>query len=665
MEQMLLTDFDIIIGLSIFILLIFYRLGIPMVVGFLLTGIIVGPHGIGVVSSVEEVELVADIGVILLLFTIGAELSLKDLWEIKRSVLIGGPLQVILTIIATYFFAVKMGINNASAFFLGFLISSSSTAIILKQLQARSELYTPHGRISLGILIFQDIIIVPMMLLTPVLAGSVTQFTGSITYLVLKAISIVGLVLLSARLLIPKLLYQITKTRNRELFLLSIIFIGLSIAWITANVGISLAFGAFLAGLIISESDYSHQALGNLMPFKDLFMSIFFVSIGMLLDIDHVFNNFTWLVLVALMVIILKSIISSAVTSILGFPLKTAIFVGVLLGQVGEFSFVLSKVGLDFGLLDMNTYQSFLAISIITMGTTSTLIQLSPQIADVVLKAPLPMKLKNGYTANVYSNKEEELQDHAIIVGYGFNGKTISNATKASDIPYIILEMNPETVKNEKAKGENIIFGDASQASILEHVNIQKARVMVIGISDPLSTRKIIDIAKHLNPNIYVIARTRFIKEMPTLYNLGADEVVPEEYETSIEIFTRLLERYMIPHDEIEKFIEKIRSDGYKMLRSFSGEITSADKIHSSLPGIQMITVKVENSCYMAEKTLAETELRTKYAVTLLAIQRNKELITNPSATSLIKTNDLCIIMGTPNDISKARALFNSTCTII
>ena len=295
MEEMLLTDINIIFGLSIFILLIFYRLGIPIVVGFLLTGIIVGPHGLGAINSVEQVKTVSEIGVILLLFTIGAELSLKDLWEIKRSVLIGGPLQVFLTIAITYLLAMKAGMDAAPALFVGFLISLSSTAIVLKQLQERSEIYTPQGRISLAILIFQDIIIVPMILVTPVLAGSAEELNGSLPILLLKAVVIVTIVVLSARILVPRLLYQIAKTRNRELFLLSIVFIGLTVAWITAYIGLSLALGAFLAGLIISESEYSHQALGNLMPFKDMFMSFFFVSIGMLLDIGNVFANFRWL----------------------------------------------------------------------------------------------------------------------------------------------------------------------------------------------------------------------------------------------------------------------------------------------------------------------------------------------------------------------------------
>lgn len=663
MEDLLLTDINIIFGLSIFILLIFYRLGIPIVVGFLLTGIIVGPHGLGAISSVEQVETVSEIGVILLLFTIGAELSLRDLWEIKRSVLIGGSLQVTLTIVTTYFLAMKAGMYAPSALFVGFLISLSSTAIVLKQLQERSEMYTPQGSISLAILIFQDIITVPMILVTPVLAGSSDGLGSSLPILLLKAIVIISIVVLSARTLIPHLLYEIAKTRNRELFLLSIVFIGLTVAWFTAYIGLSLALGAFLAGLIISESEYSHQALGNLMPFKDMFMSFFFVSIGMLLDIGNVFTNFTWLLSMALIVLFLKATVSGAVTYILGYPFRTAILVGLALAQVGEFSFVLSKFGLDLGLLDSTTYQSFLAVSIITMGATSIVIDMSPRVADMALKAPhIPERMKQGlYAAKLApGKKEEELKDHAIIVGFGFNGRTISKAARATGIPYIILEMNPDTVKREKSMGENICFGDATQYSIMQHVSVEKARVLVIGISDPLATRKIIDLARRMNPNIYIIARTRFLNEMGPLYEIGADEVVPEEYETSIEVFARLMDKYMVPRDQIEKFIDEVRADGYKMLRSYSGDEADIGKISTSLPGVQMITLKVERDSYLAGKTIAETGLRKEYGVTLLAIQRKEKVIPNPDASTVLMENDLCIVLGSAEDTSKVRQLFKS-----
>jgi len=275
MDLTLFTDIEIIFGLSILILLVFHRLRLSPVLGFLVTGIIAGPHVLGIIRDVEQVEVLAEIGIILLLFTIGVEMSIKELWDIKRFVLLGGGLQVVITSVLVYYISLALGYSSSTALFLGFLVSLSSTAIVLKLLQEKGEMYTPYGKISLGILIFQDIVIVPMILLTPILAGVPSTSGDSATSFLIKGLGIILLVIVSARWIMPQLLFQIVKTRNRELFLVTIIFVVFGTAWLTSNAGLSLALGAFLAGLIISESEYSHQAIGNMMPFKDVFMSFF------------------------------------------------------------------------------------------------------------------------------------------------------------------------------------------------------------------------------------------------------------------------------------------------------------------------------------------------------------------------------------------------------
>ncbi len=285
MDIPVLNDIVIIFGLAIAVLFICHRLRVPAVVGFILTGIFVGPYGLGLVKALHEVEMFAEVGVVLLLFTIGIEFSLERLLQIKKSVLVGGSLQVLLTFLATWFIARQFGQSSGEAVFIGFLVALSSTAIVLKLIQERAEVDTPHGRTTLGILIFQDIIIVPMILVTPILAGATGNVWETLFFLLAKGIGIIVLVMVSARWIVPQVLYQIARTRNQELFLLSVIVICLGIAWLTSRVGLSLALGAFLAGLIISESEYSHQALGNILPFRDVFTTFFFVSIGMMLDI--------------------------------------------------------------------------------------------------------------------------------------------------------------------------------------------------------------------------------------------------------------------------------------------------------------------------------------------------------------------------------------------
>ncbi|MBN1133957.1 MAG: cation:proton antiporter [Methanosarcinaceae archaeon] len=660
MDTPLLNDIIIIFGLSIVIIFICHRLCVPTIVGFLLTGVLAGPHGFAVINAVQEVNILAEIGIILLLFAIGVELSLKDMWQIKKEVLVGGLLQVLLTIVVVFVLISKIGLNFDEAVFIGFLISLSSTAIVLKLLQDRGNIDTPHGRTTLAILIFQDIVIVPMILVTPILAGEIANLDESPLFIIGEGIGFVLLVIISAKWVVPYLLFQIARTRSRELFLLSIIFICFSVALLTSSLGLSLSLGAFLAGLIISESEYSQQALCNILPFRDIFMSLFFVSIGMLLDINYLFQNLSLFILIALSVLVIKSSIAGFVTTLLGYPLRTTILVGLALGQVGEFSFVLSTFGIEYGLLDVNMYQFFLAVSILTMASTSFIIALSPHIADYIIQLPLPKRLISGIPTTELnrSNKKVHLKDHIIIIGFGVNGKNVARAAMSAGIPYLIIEMNPEKVRNEQVKGELIHYGDATHEAVLEHSNIRNARVMVLGISDPVATRRIVSIAHKLNPALHMIVRTRYLHEMKPLYNLGASEVVPQEFETSVEIFIRVLKKYLVPKDEVEKFIAEVRADGYEMFRSISKKPVDINDIKYDLPEVEISTFRIAEKSAIVGKTLAQIELRKKYGVTLLAINRNSRIMSNPHGDVDLCANDVLVILGSPDKIAEVSGLF-------
>jgi CPA2 family monovalent cation:H+ antiporter-2 len=454
MEIPLLKDILILFGLAIAVLLICHRLHVPTIVGFLLTGILAGPHGLGMISAVHEVEILAEIGIVLLLFTIGIEFSLRNLLQIRRSVLMGGAFQVLLTIMVTYLISMQIGLGFAQSVFVGFLVSLSSTAIVLKLIQERAEVDSPHGRTTLGILIFQDVIIVAMILVTPILAGAIGNLGESLLIIVAKGIGIILLVMVGAKWIVPQILYQIARTRNRELFLLGVVVICLAVAWMTSSAGLSLALGAFLAGLVISESEYSHQALGNILPFRDVFTSFFFVSIGMLLDVGFLFQRPGIIALIALCVLVLKSIIAGSVTILLGFPLRTGTLVGLALSQVGEFSFILSRTGIEHGLLAGNIYQMFLSVSVLTMAATPFIIAMAPRIADLALGLPLPKRLKSGLYP-VLGIKEAGKTDHLIIIGFGVNGTNVARAARAGAISmYHIPGLTPEAPTLEKALGD-------------------------------------------------------------------------------------------------------------------------------------------------------------------------------------------------------------------
>jgi len=635
---------------------------VPVTVGFILTGILAGPHLLGLVKAIHEVEILAEIGVILLLFTIGVEFSFANLLQIRRSVLWAGPIQVGVTGVVAWLLALQVGKHMGEAVFIGFLASLSSTAIVLKLLQERGEIDTPHGRTSLVILIFQDIIIVPMMLLVPLLAG-VSGKVGTI-FLILsaKGLVIVGLVIAGAKWVVPHVLYQIARTGNRELFLLTIVLICLAVAWLTAQAGLSLALGAFLAGLIVSETEYSHQALGNILPFRDVFASFFFISIGMLLDVKFLLTHPAIIGLLTLVVLLVKALLAGGAALCLKYPLRTAVLVGLALCQVGEFSFILSRVGQSQGLFTGDSYQLFLNVTIITMLATPVMMALAPRLAEAVLRWPLPPRWKMG--APLSEEMERAMpSDHLIIVGYGVNGRNLARTAKTGGIPYVIIEMNPETVRREMAKGEPIFYGDATQEEILIHANIKEARIIVVVINDPAATRRITSLARRLNPKLHIVVRTRYVNELQPLLELGADDVVPEEFETSVEIFTLVLKKYLVSREEIERLISEVRANCYLLFRGVYRELQGYTPVGRPLHEVEISTFRLAAKAPAAEKSLAQLELRKKHGVTVLAIRRNSKVYHNPDPDMALLPNDLLITMGSPKDLSKAAGLFQRTTT--
>ncbi|OPX75137.1 MAG: glutathione-regulated potassium-efflux system protein KefC [Methanosaeta sp. PtaB.Bin018] len=656
MEIELLKDIVVVFALSVAVLLIFHRIKAPTIVGFLLTGILAGPQGLGLIQASDQVSDLAEIGVVLLLFTVGIEVSLRDLMKLKKYVLVGGSLQVLLTILLVFFILSARGDASGEAMLLGFLISLSSTAIVLRIIQRREQFDSIYGRTTLGILIFQDLAIVPMMLVVPLLPGALQAETDHPLTVVVKALGLIVFVIISAKWIMPRLLYQIAKTQDRELFLLSIVAICFAVAWMSSQAGLSLGLGAFLAGLTISESPYSHQAFGNILPLRDAFTSFFFISIGMLLDVNYLMQNPGYIILIAIGVMLLKAVIAGFTISFMGLPLRMAVLVGLALSQIGEFSFILSKVGYDCGLVSQEIYQLFLDVAVLTMGATSFLMASSQKLADGLLLLPLPERLKNRSHA-LSAAPSKSWRDHLIIVGYGVNGRNVARSAKAKGIPFVIVEMDPEIVSYEGKIGEPIYYGDATQENVLQHVNVREARVMVIAISDPEATRRIVEVARRLNFDLFIIARTRYLDEMLPLHNLGANEVIPEEYETSVEIFSRVLKQYDVPRDQIESFIQEVRSDGYEMFRSLSPEPYCDANV--DLITDEIGTFRVCSGSPICGRPVADIELE-RHATKMLAIHRDMKTIANPDESFILKVDDVAILMGPEESLSVLGNLFHS-----
>ena len=649
----MLGDIAVIFVLSVLVLFIFHKIKAPTIVGFLVTGVLAGPQGMGLIQAVDQVEVLSEIGVILLLFTIGLEVSLKDLMKIKKYVLVGGSLQVSLTILAVYAIMRFMEYPAGTSIFLGFLVSLSSTAIVLRIIQSKDELYTPQGRTILGILIFQDIAIVPLMLATPLLPGAIGDTTDSSLAIIARGLGLIVLVIISAKWIVPTTLYHIARIGDRELFLLSLVGICFAVAWITSLAGLSLGLGAFLAGLTISESQYSHQAFGSVLPLRDAFTSFFFVSIGMLLDVNFLMQNPQYILLLASGVMLLKALIAGTVIAFLGLPLRITILVGLALSQIGEFSFVLSKVGLEYALLSKDIYQIFLDVAVLTMAATSFIISISTKVADAATR--LPRSKKWNHSEPPIIPNIEVMKDHVIIVGYGVNGRNVAKSAKNEGIPYVVIDIDPDIVDSDQRIGEPISYGDATQDYVLRNAGIANARVMVIAISDRSATRRITDLARRMNRDVYIIARTRYIHEIRILQNLGANDVIPEEYETSLEIFSRVLEKYQVPRKRIDSFIDLIRSDGYEMFRSISKEpFCSSDLSNISN---DFLTLKVSEGSLAAGKAIKDLELEEKGA-NLLAIDRDSQIINYPDENFVLQPEDVVIILGSESQISSFEELF-------
>ena len=650
----LLSDIVIILGASVLIILLFQKIKLPSIIGLLVTGVVVGPHGLSLIEARREVELLSEIGVIFLLFVIGIEFSLKSLTSIKKEVLIGGSTQVGITIVVTALVSQLMGLSWEQAVFVGFLFSMSSTAIVLNLLQSNGEITAPHGLLSVAVLIFQDIIVVPMMLLVPILAGESENMSMTLVFLLLKVAGVVILILLLANYVVPFIFKQVVQTRSRELFILTTVVICFATAWLTSSIGLSLALGAFFAGMIISESDYSHQATANIIPFHQIFISFFFVSIGMLLDVQFLLNNILFVILLTLSVTVTKSIIIGFAVIMLRYPLRTVILTALSIFQVGEFAFLLANTGMQYDLLPETTYQYFLATSIVSMGMTPLLFKFAHQLTDLLVKVPGAKHLEPQTMAhNKGISPPKELSDHLVIVGYGINGKNLARAAGNADIPYLIVELNAETVKKAKTEDENIYFGDATEETILRHLFVHKARVIAIAISDPKATKKIVSQIRALSKTAYIIVRTRFVKEIEDNLQLGADEVIPEEFETSIEIFSKVLMKYLIPIHEIQNFTDLIRSQNYEMFRN-PGHLAAHEKgVHLDIPDATFVSLPVIQSANkIVGKTLRESDLRENYSINVIAIKREEKFISNIGPDDVILQGDTLYVFGTNEAVS-------------
>lgn len=650
-EATILRELIILLAVSLPITFLFHKIKLPALVGFLITGVLIGPHGGGVIMDTSTVERLAEIGVVLLLFTVGLEFSLADILRSGRQLLLGGGLQVLLTIGAVAGIAFLFAYPPPQAIFYGFLACLSSTAVVLKMYTDRAELDTAHGRLSTGILLFQDMAVVPLMLLLPVL-GQAGGESGITPLSVLASLgkAVVGLVavFLTARKVVPFLLHHVIRLRNREIFFLLVVLLCLGTAWITYSFGLSLALGAFLAGLIISESEYSHHIVADILPFRDYFASIFFISIGMLLQVSYLTANFPMLVGLTTALALTKTVLVVATAFLLGYPLRTALLAGLALAQVGEFSFLLAQQGALYDLISGEVFQAFINTSILTLLATPFIMQAAPWFADRLHLVQRDAPDQPNICA---------LTGHTIIAGYGLNGRNLAHTLKATHIPYTVLEVNVDTIRKARDEGEPIIYGDITREDVLVRAGAGCARVMVFAISDFAATRVALRHVRRLNPSIHTVVRTRYAAEVDELQKLGADLVIAEEFETSIEIFSRVLHQYRVPGNVIANQVNLVRFDGYKILRGLSLDQEKIGRIAALFAAATVDNVQIQQDHPSRGRTLQELDIRRATGATVIAIVRNGAAQTTPGPDFRLEPDDILVLLGGHQELDRAVAL--------
>ena len=650
MELSILIDIVIIFALSTAVNYLFTRIKIPTIIGYLLTGIVVGPSLLGILRSPHEIEFMAEIGIIILMFTIGLEFSLNHLIKIRKIVFFGGFAQLLFTAGITAFVSRMYDMSWEAAWFVGFLTALSSTALVLKILQERGELTSNYGRTVVGILVFQDIILIPLILLTPMLGGQTTHIGKDLLILGVKTIAIVALVYVGNKWIMPKVLHQIALTKNKELFLMSILLICLAVALITAEMGMSLAFGAFLGGLMISRSEYSQDAFGHVLPFKDTFVSFFFVSIGMMLDLNFVFDNLILVLATVLLVIVIKTMVAGSTAFMLGHTFRGTVVVGLAMAQIGEFSFILAKVGQSYQILTDFYYQLFLAVTIVSMSITPFVIMISKPAANMMLKLPIPPILIKG----LFPLQEIDvpaMQNHIVLIGKDSRSLNLSRMASRMKLPYVSIVFDPASARARQMKGETAIYGDALNEPILRKAHTETAEIVVISIGETITALGIIAKVRDINKHAHIIVRSKYVSNIEDFYKMGANQVIPEEFETAIELFERVLKKLLIPKGEIESAISRIRDDNYGIFleKEENDTVTLTDMI----PDVEIVALKAGNYEIFPGNSLKEIRLRKLYGLTVVAVKRDGEILENPGAGFIFNTEDVVYVLGKPERIAQ------------
>jgi len=642
-----LTELVLLIAIAAAGMALFEWLRLPAIAGFLVMGALVGPGGIGLVSDPEQVRLLAEFGVVFLLFEIALELPADRLWRLWKLSLVAGGLQVALTAALVGVGASLLGVSPRTALVLGLLVAMSSTALVMRLLSERGEVDTPHGQITIAVLLVQDVCIVVFLLSIPILAGAEPLSPLRFAAVFGRAAGALAVFFVVARILLPRLLAGAARLRSRELFSMIAVLVVLGAAVLAEGIGLTLAVGAFLAGLAVSSTPYGHQLFAEVIPLRGVLLGIFFTAVGMLFDPGIVMDNAQGVLLFAFAAMVLKAgIVIAVLAVVLRQGLRVGILSGFSLAQTGEFSFVLAAAAVSAGLLNHELEQIFIAGSALSLVATPFLMRVAPVVAA---------QLDRRGSVSEAGSGPAHLSDHAVLVGFGLACRNVARVLRSLEVSYMAIEANAAAVHEARSQGEEVVFGDATRQVLLQRVGIGRSRLIVVAITDPIATRQIVALARSMNPDATILARTRYVREVDSLHVVGADVVVAEELEGTIDLVSETLRVFGTPAGAIERFTGELRREGYEMLRAPPALVLDP-WLAELLERVGTEWLEVPES-FAGEASLEDLEFRARTGANILAVDRGGETTANPPPSYPIRAGDRLLVFGGAEMVTRARDL--------
>jgi CPA2 family monovalent cation:H+ antiporter-2 len=615
------------------------RLGQPLILGYIVAGILVGPYTGGpTISEIHDLELLAEIGVALLLFALGLEFNLKKLARVKWVAFLGTPIQLALSIGLGWGLGRLLGWDSYPALWLGALIALSSTMVILKTLMASGALGTLTSRVMIGMLIVQDLAVVPLMIVLPEL-GNLQEGLPQLGLAVLRAGLFLATMVLVGTRVIPFVLKRIAAWNSRELFLIAVMALGLGVGYATYLAGLSFAFGAFIAGMVLSESDYSHQALSDIVPLRDVFGMLFFVSVGMLLDPRFLVANLGPILLMVVVVGLGKAVIFAGVARGFGYRGEVPLGVGLGLFQIGEFAFVLARVGLSEGAISADQYSMVLAAALISMILT-------PFVSKLAAPAyALLRRFRGAPAAPVAPLLEEELHGHIIIAGYGRLGRYTANLLRRLGLPFLLIERDQTRMEVMKADGVPVIYGDASSPVVLEAAGLHHARLLLVAVSAAIDVETIVRQARQLCPDLHIVARATHLDQLSVLSELGIYEVVQPEFEAGLEMMRQTLLHFDFPHAEIEQLSDAVRYEHYQPIQSLSGA-GRLEQLRRARHALEIGWLELPAESPLIGQSIVDSRIRQATGISVVAVLRDGAVISNPGPEMVLRAEDRLAVLG-------------------